>query len=100
MKFNYNMNLTGTDRDIIAVPFTFIPGYKVEINGVEMEVFRTANSQVGFKPIQESGKVFIKYTEPMIFIPFNLISIITLALFVTPKKYFRFIPAKLLNLIK
>ena len=100
MEFDYSMNLTGTDRDIIAVPFTFIPGYEVEINGAETEVFRAGNSQVGFKPVQENGKVRIKYTEPLIFMPFNFISIITLILFITPKKYFGFIPKKFLDLIK
>ncbi len=100
MNFNYNIELTGTEKDIIKIPLTYIPGYDVIIDGIQVETLRAGNFQVAFKPTAATGSVSIKYTEPAIFRVFEAVSLATLIWLLIPKKYLGFINEKILYFIR
>ena len=78
MSFEYSMTLTGTEQDLICLPLTDVPDYKILVNGEPVEALISDGRTVSFMPPAESGSVSVRYVEPWIFRAAEIVSLGTL----------------------
>ena len=78
MKFDYSMVASGGEGDLIQLPLTYIPNYKILVNGKPVQAVQAEGYTVGFVAPEATGTVEVQYKEPVVFRLFEGVSIITL----------------------
>lgn len=78
MKFDYSMVASGGEGDLIQLPLTYIPNYKILVNGKPVQAVQAESYTVGFIAPEATGTVEVQYKEPVVFRLFEGISVITL----------------------
>ncbi len=76
--FDYTMDLTKGEENIISMPISYIPNYEILVNGVEVAPIKHEFGRVAFIASEESGNVSVKYKSPLTFRVFEIISLFTL----------------------
>ncbi len=88
MSFDYSMDLSAGNSDVIVLPVTYIPNYIIEINGQRVYPFKTLDARVAFNVPSETGSVTARYSEPLTFRACEMVSLVSLMAFIfisTPK---------------
>ena len=77
--FEYTMDITGTNDDVIVLPVTYIPNYSVTIDGQPVQTFKTDDARVAFKADKPDGNVNVRYQEPLTFRLCEAVSLLSLS---------------------
>ena len=77
MSFDYTMDTSGENSDVIVLPVTYIPNYIVKVDGERVYPFQTEDVRVAFHVPSEIGSVTVRYTSPKTFRVSELVSLIT-----------------------
>ena len=77
--FEYTMDITGTNDDVIVLPVTYIPNYSVTIDGQPVQIFKTDDARVAFKADKPDGNVNVRYQEPLTFRLCEAVSLLSLS---------------------
>ncbi len=81
--FNYNIeNYDSSQIYEVVAPLTFYPSYIVTIDGKNYETSIAEGNYVKFALPKESGQVTVKYSQPLTFTLFDIISLITTIIFI------------------
>ncbi len=90
LEFDYTIDIS-SDNNIIEIPFMYIPGYEILVNGQEVQPEKLSDAKVGFTSHSESGTVNVRYSSPTTFRIFEMISLISLVILIFNKNIFAII---------
>ncbi len=80
--FDFTVDLSKDDENIIFMPITYIPNYTVTINGTQVESNKYDDAKVYFTLTEESGSIEVKYTTPLLYRLCELVSIASIGVFI------------------
>lgn len=82
MSFDYSMDLSGDNSNVIVLPVTYIPNYVIMIDGQRIYPFVTDGARVAFSVPAETGSVTVHYSEPLTFRACEVVSLVSLMAFI------------------
>jgi len=82
LSFDYSVDLSPGNSDVIVLPVTYIPNYVIEIDGQRVYPFKTLDARVAFNVPAETGSVYVHYSEPLTFRLCEFVSLISVMAFI------------------